>query len=80
MSWYPMQERRDSHLILPRSCLNDGIPLSETITGIAERFGISMGWIHKWVYPKLRQEGPPQIGGKLTGSLQPLARSGDLAC
>ncbi len=25
----------------------------ETITEIAERFGVSRGWIHKWVYPEL---------------------------
>lgn len=24
---------------------------SETITAIAERFGVSRGWIHKWVCP-----------------------------
>ncbi len=23
----------------------------ETITDIANRFGVSRGWIHKWVYP-----------------------------
>ena len=26
----------------------------ETITGIAERFNVSRAWIHKWVYPELR--------------------------
>ena len=25
----------------------------ETITDIATRFGVSRGWIHKWVYPEL---------------------------
>ena len=25
----------------------------ETITEIAERFGVSRGWIYKWVYPAL---------------------------
>ena len=25
----------------------------ETITEISERFGVSRGWIHKWVYPAL---------------------------
>ena len=25
----------------------------ETITDIANRFGVSRGWIHKWVYPVL---------------------------
>ncbi len=25
----------------------------ETVTEIARRFGVSRGWIHKWVYPKL---------------------------
>jgi len=25
----------------------------ETITEIAARFGVSRGWIHKWVYPAL---------------------------
>ena len=32
----------------------------ESITDIAESFGVSRGWIHKWVYPELRQEGPSQ--------------------
>ncbi len=27
----------------------------ETVTEIARRFGVSRGWIHKWVYPKLGQ-------------------------
>ena len=27
----------------------------ETITEIARRFGVSRGWIHKWVYPILRR-------------------------
>ena len=26
----------------------------ETITEVAERFGVSRVWIHKWVYPALR--------------------------
>ena len=26
----------------------------DTITGVAARFGVSRGWIHKWVYPTLR--------------------------
>ena len=25
----------------------------ETITDVATRFGVSRGWIHKWVYPVL---------------------------
>ena len=25
----------------------------ETVTEIAARFGVSRGWIHKWVYPTL---------------------------
>ena len=25
----------------------------ETITDISERFGVSRGWIHKWVYPEV---------------------------
>ena len=25
----------------------------ETITDVATRFGVSRGWIHKWVYPAL---------------------------
>ena len=25
----------------------------ETITAVAARFGVSRGWIHKWVYPVL---------------------------
>ena len=27
----------------------------ETMTDIAERFGVSRGWICKWVYPELAQ-------------------------
>ena len=26
----------------------------ETVTSIAARFGVSRGWIHKWVYPAAR--------------------------
>ena len=29
----------------------------ETITGIAGRFGVSRGWIWKWVYPELGNVG-----------------------
>jgi len=29
----------------------------ETITEVAARFGVSRGWIHKWVYPALRKGG-----------------------
>ena len=25
----------------------------ETVTAIAARFGVSRGWIHKWVYPAI---------------------------
>lgn len=25
----------------------------ETMTDIAERLGVSLSWIHKWVYPEL---------------------------
>ena len=25
----------------------------ETVTDVAARFGVSRGWIHKWVYPVL---------------------------
>ena len=25
----------------------------ETITEVATRFGVSRGWIHKWIYPYL---------------------------
>ena len=25
----------------------------ETMMDIAEQFGVSRGWIHKWVYPEL---------------------------
>ena len=32
----------------------------ETITDIAERFGVSRGWIHKWVYPALGNSGVRQ--------------------
>ena len=27
----------------------------ETVTSIAARFGVSRGWIHKWVYPVLQK-------------------------
>ncbi len=27
----------------------------ETMTDIAQRFGVSRGWIHKWVYPAIGQ-------------------------
>ena len=27
----------------------------ESVTDIALRFEVSLGWIHKWVYPKLRR-------------------------
>ena len=30
----------------------------ETITEIAESFGVSRGWIWKWVYPELWYERP----------------------
>jgi len=32
----------------------------ETITEIAARFGVSRGWIHKWVYPVLGNSGVRQ--------------------
>ena len=25
----------------------------ETVTSVAAKFGVSRGWIHKWVYPEL---------------------------
>ena len=28
----------------------------ETLTDIAARFGVSRGWLHKWVYPVLERE------------------------
>ena len=28
----------------------------ETITDVATRFGVSRGWVHKWVYPALECE------------------------
>jgi hypothetical protein len=28
----------------------------ETVTSIAARFGVSRGWIHKWVYPAIGDE------------------------
>jgi len=31
----------------------------ETITDVAARCGVSRGWIHKWVYPALRDADPP---------------------
>jgi hypothetical protein len=33
----------------------------ETITEVAERFGVSRGWIWKWVYPEMGYEGPRRI-------------------
>jgi hypothetical protein len=30
----------------------------ETVTSIAARFGVSRGWIHKWVYPELGYKRP----------------------
>ena len=30
----------------------------ETITDVAARFGVSRGWIHKWVYSVLRDADP----------------------
>ncbi len=30
----------------------------DTITGVAARFGVSRGWIHKWVCPALRDADP----------------------
>ena len=30
----------------------------ETMTDVAERFGVSRGWICKWVYPALDAAGP----------------------
>ena len=30
----------------------------DTITGVAATFGVSRGWIHKWVYPTLRGADP----------------------
>ena len=30
----------------------------ETVTSIAARFGVSRGWIHKWVYPAIGDERP----------------------
>ncbi len=35
----------------------------ETVTSIAARFGVSRGWIHKWVYPELGDKRPIP-GGK----------------
>ena len=32
----------------------------ETMTDIAARFGVSRGWLHKWVYPKLGDENTRQ--------------------
>ncbi|MDA1129633.1 MAG: hypothetical protein O2913_13205 [Chloroflexi bacterium] len=28
----------------------------ETITDVAARFGVSRGWLHKWIYPVLDEE------------------------
>ena len=35
----------------------------ETVTSIAARFGVSRGWIHKWVYRELGDKRPIP-GGK----------------
>ena len=34
-----------------------------TVTSVAARFGVSRGWIHKWVYPELGDKRPIP-GGK----------------
>jgi len=39
-----------------------------TITDIAERFGVSSGWVWKWVYPELRSETPEMTGSNNQGS------------
>lgn len=31
----------------------------ETVTDVATRFGVSRGWIHKWVYPALDEDADP---------------------
>ena len=28
----------------------------ETMTDIAARFGVSRGWLHKWIYPAIERE------------------------
>ena len=30
----------------------------DTVTDVAERFGVSRGWVWKWVYPALGREKP----------------------
>ena len=34
----------------------------ETMTDVAERFGLSRGWIHKWVYPELAISSLMELG------------------
>ena len=35
----------------------------ETMTDIAARFGVSRGWIHKWVYPAFDDNTEPENSG-----------------
>lgn len=37
----------------------------ETITEIAARFGVSRGWIHKWVYPVLDGAGDGSLRAEI---------------
>ncbi len=39
----------------------------DTITDIAARFGVSRGWLHKWVYPVLNGDDDERCGGVLGG-------------
>ena len=45
----------------------------ETVTSVAARFGVSQGWIHKWVYPaigceRLNQNKMKQAAQKVNGA------------
>jgi hypothetical protein len=43
----------------------------ETMTEVAAQFGVSRGWIHKWVYPALES----RDDGESTWSEQPVVRT-----
>jgi len=37
---------------------------AETMTDVAARFGVSRGWLHKWVYPALASLGGDRVQGR----------------
>jgi hypothetical protein len=43
----------------------------ETMTDIAARFGVSRGWLHKWVYPALMADAPKRLGKVERGGPNP---------